>query len=344
MFKISVIIPCYNVSKYIDRCLASIVNQTIGIDNLQIICVDDASTDDTWSHLQEFEQKYSDHIFLIRLETNNRQGTCRNIAMQYVKAPWVAFIDADDWVEPDYCEIMYTYADGLQCDVVCCDYGRDSSPSLSFFTDRGDDASYLSIDTIEKRKLLLMTDAIAPQVWSKLVRTNLLVENNIYFAENIYYEDGLWESLFLMYVKSAMILKTRLYHYFYNPSSTVLSKDSVHHLDWLSTMILKWKEWIGRGFFNLYRPELEYKFYFECYLGFFRLLALRYTNPPYSYYLLLREITLNYIPDIYSNPYFAGKLNDFQELLLPGLSSQLSKKEFGLLVDNARRYMSAHIV
>ena len=56
MAKISVILPCYNVSAYIDRCLTSIINQTIGVDALEIICVDDASTDNTWQKLQDWEK------------------------------------------------------------------------------------------------------------------------------------------------------------------------------------------------------------------------------------------------------------------------------------------------
>lgn len=66
MKKISVIIPCYNVSSYIDRCMRSVIGQTIGVGSLEIICIDDASTDDTWEHLQKWEQQYPDDILLIR--------------------------------------------------------------------------------------------------------------------------------------------------------------------------------------------------------------------------------------------------------------------------------------
>ena len=62
MRKISIIIPCYNVAPYIDRCMASIAVQTIGMDSLEIICIDDASTDDTWAHLRKWEQVFPDQI------------------------------------------------------------------------------------------------------------------------------------------------------------------------------------------------------------------------------------------------------------------------------------------
>lgn len=343
MFTISIIIPCYNVAPYIDRCLTSIVNQTIGIDALQIICVDDASTDDTWRHLQEFEQKYPDHIFLIRFETNSRQGTCRNIAMQYVEAPWVSFIDADDWIEPDYYEIMHAYADQLNCDIVCCSYERDPSTTLSFLNgDRGSGMRFLLIDTIEKRKLFFVNKSMGYPPCTKLIRTTLLLDNHIYFAENIAYEDDLWGSLIYLYTKSVLILDVKLYHYFINPTSTVLAKNSQHHIDWLTAMLIKWKEWETRGIFNLYQAELELDFLKGCYLGFFRTLILRYDVPPYSLYLLLRQITLEHIPNYESNPYIEDGLDDYQKLLLSALSNQLSKKEFELLVQNVYIYLSIH--
>lgn len=68
--KVSVIIPCYNVELYIDRCLNSVVNQTIGLDKLEIICVNDASTDGTWEKLCSWEKKYSENIILINCTEN----------------------------------------------------------------------------------------------------------------------------------------------------------------------------------------------------------------------------------------------------------------------------------
>lgn len=70
MPKISIIIPCYNVASYIDRCMTSIVAQTMGMDSLEIICIDDASTDDTWAHLQRWERLLPDQVLLIRQEVN----------------------------------------------------------------------------------------------------------------------------------------------------------------------------------------------------------------------------------------------------------------------------------
>ena len=107
MKKISVIIPCYNIAPWIDRCMASIAVQTIGLDDLEVICIDDASTDGTWEHLQRWERKFPDHILLIRQDVNRRQGAARNLGLQYASAPYIAFVDGDDQLEPDYFEQLY---------------------------------------------------------------------------------------------------------------------------------------------------------------------------------------------------------------------------------------------
>jgi glycosyltransferase involved in cell wall biosynthesis len=94
--KVSVIIPCYNVEKYIERCLESLERQTIGIGHMEIICVDDASSDGTEDILRSWEKKYPGSIKVVLSERNNRQGAARNIGMQYASGDWVSFVDSDD--------------------------------------------------------------------------------------------------------------------------------------------------------------------------------------------------------------------------------------------------------
>ena len=107
MRKISVIIFCHNVGAYIDRCIASIAVQTIGMDDLEIICVDDASSDDTWERLQRWEQLFPEHVLLIPLEAECGVGKARNTALQYASAKWIAFADAGDRIEPDHLARLY---------------------------------------------------------------------------------------------------------------------------------------------------------------------------------------------------------------------------------------------
>lgn len=144
MKKISVIIPCYNVSPYIDRCMASVMNQTIGRSTLEIICIDDASADNTWECLQKWEKQFPNDIVLIRQDMNRRQGAARNLGLQYAAADWVSFVDADDWLEPDYFEILYEPVIRYNCDVSACGFIRDASYSDSRLDKRAGGAVYCS--------------------------------------------------------------------------------------------------------------------------------------------------------------------------------------------------------
>ena len=331
MSTISIIIPCYNVSAYIDRCLTSITNQTIGIDSLEIICVDDASTDNTWELLQQWEQRFPEQIILVHCDTNGRQGTARNIGLQYCTCPWVSFIDSDDWIEPDYFEKLNNISKQIDCDVVVCRSGRDFSSNLSYFEDRTtkQQSRYMVIDTIEKRKQFLLFQGMEHLAYGKLVKTSILVDNHLFFPENITYEDTFWGSLLHFYVEKVYILEEKLYHYFVNQNSTVLQTNSDHHLDLLTVQSMLWREWKARGFFELYQKELEYEFLYSCFLRFIKVIVFRYNTPSYSLYNLLKNLILERIPD-YSTNYYLNTLEqpELYQLLFQSLSIYMNKDDF----------------
>ena len=331
MSKVSIIIPCYNVSEYIDRCLESITIQTIGVDNLEIICVDDASTDDTWDKLQQWEQRFPEQIILIHCKTNSRQGTARNIGLEYASSPWISFIDSDDWIEPDYFEKLYHITAQVDCDVVVCRSGRDSSTSLSYFENRStsEESRYMVIDSVEKRNMFLLFQSMEHLAYGKLIRTSLITDNQIYFPENLTYEDTFWGSLLHFYVEKVFILEERLYHYFINQNSTVLQTNSDHHIDLLTVQSMLWREWHTRGFFDIYREVLEYEFLQSCFLRFMKIIVYRYNKPPYSLYQLLKTFILERIPD-YTNNYYLKELEqpELYQLLFQSLSLTINKEEF----------------
>ncbi len=122
---ISIIVPCYNVEKYIDRCVDSLVTQTVGLDEMEIILVNDASTDDTLSHLQKWEKLYPNNIMVITYETNLRQGGARNVGLSYARGEFIGFVDSDDWVEPQMYEFLLKGIEESGCDISRCKYIRD---------------------------------------------------------------------------------------------------------------------------------------------------------------------------------------------------------------------------
>lgn len=116
MKNISVIIPCYNTEKYIDKCIDSILNQTYK--NLEIILVDDYSTDNTWNIINDYSKKHS-NIKALKNESNKGAGYSRNIALKEAKYDLISFIDSDDYIEKNYYEEMIKKLD--DSDVVVCD-------------------------------------------------------------------------------------------------------------------------------------------------------------------------------------------------------------------------------
>ena len=121
---VSVIVPCHNAAKWLPQCFLSLVQQSIGMDALELIFVDDASDDagETWALLEEFERAYPESIMIIHLEDNLRQGGARNVALGYATGEYLAFVDADDFVEGDFFEKVYRRAIERDADIVQFDY------------------------------------------------------------------------------------------------------------------------------------------------------------------------------------------------------------------------------
>lgn len=121
MDKISIIVPCYNVEKYVGKCIESLLAQTIGRDKLELIFINDASTDGTLRILKAYERMDPEHICVITYDENIKQGGARNVGLSYATGNYIGFVDADDWIEPDMYERLLTMVKKYNCDMVCCD-------------------------------------------------------------------------------------------------------------------------------------------------------------------------------------------------------------------------------
>lgn len=330
MSKISVIIPCYNVELWIDRCVQSIVNQTFGIEDLQVILVDDCSTDGTLQKLSAWQEKYPDQMVVVASPQNGRQGKARNIGLAYAEADWIAFLDSDDWIEPTYFEKLYSIGMTDDYDIVDCRSKRDFSKELSVFDDvkTGKENHIYSIQTVEERKPCIVTPPWSLCAYGKIIKKDFLVGNAIYFPEHLAYEDGYWGSILTMCVQKVYVLEEYLYHYFVNDESTVL-KGGEHHWDFVTVQTILWDEWGARGYLETYQDELEMEHIFSAYLQGLKTAIWRYEVPNYNYYRLLRELILQRIPDYTTNPYIQrGILKEVYKLMMVALVNELSKTEF----------------
>ncbi len=219
MKKVSIIIPCYNVESTIDRCMEGLLSQTIGVENLEIIMINDASTDHSLEKMAEYEQKYNDSMIVITYEENGKLGKARNIGMQYATGKYLAFVDDDDVIEPDMYRFLYQTAEEEQCDLVVCRSVREEAfHPLKNPQNNSDERKLMTFETEQKRLEFLQTN-INTAVWNKLYRRDLLMDNQITFPENRIYEDFYFTGLVKHYCQKACITNRIFYHHIATPDS-----------------------------------------------------------------------------------------------------------------------------
>ena len=292
MALISIIIPCYNVEEYIDRCMNSVVNQTIGIENLEVILVNDASTDNTYDKLCEWEKKYESSIIVINLGDNVRQGGARNIGLQYSTSGYIGFVDADDWIDVTMYEKLYITILEKQCDVVRCKFIREHY--------EGEKQSY--------------EDAEYGSICTGLYKKELIVGNEVYFPEGLSYEDNYWGPILALYVRQEIICEEVLYHYYINANSTTTKVNDIRHLDRLTIEEMKVEEYKKRGFFDNRYREIEWDFLRLYYLNTMYIVFNRFTYIPDIYAHIKSKIE-EYFPDWHNNPYINKALPREKQLL-----------------------------
>ena len=116
MPKLSLILPCYNVDKYLEKCLDSLINQTEK--DIEIILVDDCSTDNSFNIIQKYAKK-DKRIKLFKTQTNAGYGAARNLGRDNATGEYIWFVDSDDYLEPDACEVLYNEAKNNKLEILC---------------------------------------------------------------------------------------------------------------------------------------------------------------------------------------------------------------------------------
>lgn len=179
---ISVIIPVYNVEKYLKQCLDSIVNQTLK--DIEIICVDDGSTDSSLAILKEYAQK--DTRFTILTQRNLRAGVARNTGLQKAKGKYLSFLDSDDFFELNMLEEMYNKAEKDQSDIVICaftsfDEQTQEIKKIHKIKAEIEAKSPFNPKTVSEQ----LFNFSKPNPWTKLFRRSFFIENNLYFENCI---------------------------------------------------------------------------------------------------------------------------------------------------------------
>ena len=220
---ISVIVPVYNVEKYLSKCLESIINQTY--QNLEIICVDDGSTDSSPKILEEYAKK--DTRIKILEQTNSGQGVARNYAINLAKGEYIMFVDSDDWLSLNACEVLLNKISLTSSDfVIFGAYLFDDNKNCERI-----DSPYWSVDEyreILKRKEVFdykdVKDIIFKRFspWNKFYNASFLKANNIKFDEKLEFEDVIFHMKSFLFADRITYCQDCLYNYrlFHSSSCT----------------------------------------------------------------------------------------------------------------------------
>lgn len=184
---ISIIIPVYNMEKYIHSTLNSVINQTIGFENLEVIMVNDCSTDKCGEIINKYASNYENFKAISLPENSGSAGKPRNIGMESATGKYLMFLDHDDCYTARACEILYNNITRENVDIVFSNFIR-------IFEDgtRRKGERYLrnkdkpQVKTIEDTPRLL---AVAPSVWTKMYRKKFIIDKGIKFKERIPNED-----------------------------------------------------------------------------------------------------------------------------------------------------------
>lgn len=344
--KVSVVVPCHNAAKYLDKCLDYLLRQTIGIENMEVILVDDASTDhgETIELLLKYEQRFPETIIVVQLHENVRQGGARNKGIACASGEYLIFCDADDWLLEETLEHCYNAAVEQDADVVeflgTNVNERDSIISL----EQGTESKLIELNTEDKRKefLLTVTEKFSYGSQTKLYRRTMLTENKIKFAEHVIFEEPSFVVPVRLYEKRHYFLDERLYVWYLSQGSTMRSDwEREHKWDNPQVWLKMIEDMEHRGFMQLYHQELEYQF-LRWGLGLsLRMPLKKGCVLTKAELLFLKDMTLRLFPDICNNKYLKHMDNKLSRdrILVTFLQMKITDEMVEVVNEVMRQYL-----
>lgn len=269
---ISIIIPVYNTELYLKKCIESVILQTYN--NLEIILIDDGSTDKSYDIGKEYALKDS-RIILLK-QKNSGVSKARNLGIEKASGDWITFLDSDDWLEPNALEVLLNNALKYDADMVMAnffynysDYERIGYLSKNILRKTDINSYPLAILVPEASNYYDKTNLdieIYAAACCKLTRKEIISKHHLTFNEKLHLgEDGLFHLKTFLKVKEAIVINEHLYHYRMHENSAIhkYKKDiENHNLDFYQNYTSLLKE-IPLKFREEYKNLVSYKIYLQ---------------------------------------------------------------------------------
>lgn len=242
MPKVSVIIPIYNVENYIEKCLDSVVNQTI--EEIEIILVNDGSTDSSKEKISQYLEKYKHKIKYLEKE-NGGLSSARNFGIPQATGEYIAFLDSDDYIDCTAYEEMYNVAKKENADMVECDF------LWEYPNKKKEDIGEIYQN---KKEMIEKARVVA---WNKLIKREIIQREKIEFPLGLRYEDVDFFYQLVPYLNKVAFVKKCFIHYVQREDSIVNSQNirTKEIFTVLENVLSSYKE---KGIYEEYKQQLEY--------------------------------------------------------------------------------------
>lgn len=205
-YLISIIIPVYNVGKYLEEAMESIKRQTIGFENLQVILADDMSTDNSRNLIEQYDRLYENVVAIYLTYNSGAAGRPRNEALKLVDAPYIMFLDPDDIYTDNACEVLLNEIRKDGVDTVN-GYYEEMAESGELIIENVWEDIELSGDIVSLPDQMDQIIKVQGGWWARIYRREIIENNNIYFPEGIPGQDSYFLYKYLLNAKTSKYIE-----------------------------------------------------------------------------------------------------------------------------------------
>lgn len=211
--KVSIIIPVYNVELYLEECLESALNQTL--DAIEIICINDGSTDNSSNILKKYSEKYN-NIKVIN-QDNKGLSTTRNIGIKEARGEFIYFLDSDDYIELNTIEVCYREAKKYNLDIITFDANIffDENIEINEWKEKYDRKEILNSNILNGQEFYILSNKKGiyySPVWLYFYKKEFIEKNNLFFYEGIVHEDEIYTSTALIKANSIKYINQKFFN------------------------------------------------------------------------------------------------------------------------------------
>ena len=301
---LSVIIPVYNAEKYIRKCLESLLAQTL--EDIEIIVVDDKGPDRSMDIVRQIKETHprGQAITLQEMEHNSGAAAARNYGLENAHGDYVAFVDSDDWCEPNMYESLYSKAKVDDCDWCYGHAVKEYPDGRKTILKQPDMSSGILTPKIRRE----MLSRFVAYIWTSIYKKDFLIQNKIQFPLYRFSEDSFFVWMVVMHAQRFAVVNKTFYHYIVQPNSVSNLYDGTKHQQKIDVFNLLINQLRDEQLYTPYQMELDYLYIKKGFFIPLSICAINTENHLSKQLVPVFQSIKNLIPDYTRNPYFKKNL------------------------------------